>query len=258
VNTTRITRTGLYTVTVVGAHNSSSSSATATVAVTSVPVPQNSTFLYYKAKVINVAYPGKSVELNNSFSNLGYVGVGIEDVTVKMSFGSFHPLNPWCPDPNLNRCDSNPPPMLSINPFEEKSMSLWVQIPNSTNPGEYSMAVTIKWELYSPPSPSNGGSLQQPQPDLTVPGHLTVENLPQSSGPSAQNLNKTNQHTSSLFTFPMTVIIAVLAGTGPAIVLFFGIIHPRIMRSRSSENKARPAVLSSCDFCGASIPLSTD
>jgi hypothetical protein len=145
VNTTNMTESGVYTITVIGSSASIIHSANATVGVTSVFVPANGADLLYRGHFTTVAYVGSSTTLNSTFEDLGYVPIGITKLTVSFSFGAFQVDQSCSPssDPLITICISL---YVHLDPYQEKTTALTIRIPSNTRAGNYSATVTVNWE----------------------------------------------------------------------------------------------------------------
>jgi len=160
VNTTTAIPPGLYTITVTGVSGSLSHSVSATVGVTNMFIPGNGAAMVYSANFTGPAYAGNSAVMNNIFEDLGYVSVGVWNLTVNAAFGTYRDTGGlYC----IGKCT-----IVSLNPYEEKTTRLTIQIPANTSPGNYSLTVTIRWVLQP------GSINETPGPDLVAHGSIIV------------------------------------------------------------------------------------
>lgn len=170
VNTTAAIPLGLYTISVTGVSGSLSHSVSATVGVTNMFIPGNGAEMVYSANFTGPAFAGNSTVMNNMFEDLGYVSIGIWNLTVNTAFGTYKDTGGlYC----IGRCT-----IASLNPYEEKTTPLTIQIPANTSPGNYSLTVTIRWVLQP------GSIYETPAPDLVAHGSIIVySNAPGRLGP---------------------------------------------------------------------------
>jgi hypothetical protein len=237
VNTTTATPQGLYTITVTGVSGSVSHSVNATVGVTSMFIPNNGAEMLYSANFTGPAFAGNSTVMNNTFEDLGYVSIGIWNLTVKTSFGTYNETGAnYC----LGKC-----PITSLNPYEEKMTPLVIRIPANTGPGNYSFTVTISWVLQP------GSISVTPAPDLVAHGSIIVySNAP---GPLGRlNLNGL-----------MSLLLSLVGGVAASAAIMFALLtvierrrkDPFRGLSRSSGSvQPGSAATKSCAYCGQTVP----
>jgi hypothetical protein len=229
INTTPKTSLGLYNVTILGVSGSISHTATVTVGVTDVSVPPNGAELVYRANFTSAAYAGRSVVLNNIFQDLGSVPVGVSNVTLSISFGTFR--------------DTGGPHIL--DPFQEKPVPLTFTIPPFTSPGNYSVTVTVRWFL------GPGSLYSTPGPDLVTQGSIRVYSNP--LGPlGALNFNGL-----------ASIMLGVLGGVATSAAIMFLLLTVMERRRRdpfrnlpSTSGPPQPkASMKSCHYCGKTVPV---
>lgn len=160
VNTTTAIPLRLYTISVTGVSGSLSHSVSATVGVTNMFIPGNGAEMIYSANFTGPAFAGNSTVMKNLFEDLGYVSIGIWNLTVSATFGTYRDTGGlYC----IGKCT-----IASLNPYEEKTTPLTIQIPANTSPGNYSLSVTIRWVLQP------GSIYETPAPDLVAHGSIIV------------------------------------------------------------------------------------
>jgi hypothetical protein len=232
INTTLGTPLGLYTVTVYGVSGSITNVASATIGVVNVFIPSNGAELLYSGNFTTAAYAGQSATLNSTFEDLGYVAVGVWNVTLSTAFGTFR--------------DTSGDHILG--PYEEGTFPLTFGIPANTSPGNYSVTVTIRWFL------GPGTIYQTSGPDLTTHGSIIVySNAPRPPGP----LNL-----SGLATILLGAIGGVVAAAAIMFVLLT-LVERRRKNPFQSQVKApvssaplQPgAATKSCSYCGQTVPV---
>ena len=229
IYTTTATPLGLYAITVLGISGSISHSATVTVGVTNSFIPSNGAEMIYKGAFATTSYTGSSTTLNNTFEDLGYVSIGVWNVTVSLSFGTF----------------SLTGGTYTLNPYQEKTIPLTFGIPANTSPGNYSLTVTIRWFL----APYT--IYQTSDPDLVTHGSIIVySNAPGPLGPL--NLNGL-----------MSLLISLVGGVAASAAIMFLLLtviersrkDPFRGLSRSPESvQTGSTARKSCPYCGQIVP----
>jgi hypothetical protein len=179
VNTTLTTQPGLYEITVIATSGSIAHSATAKVGVTSVSVPANGAELVYTGKFTDVAYVGRIVTLNSTFLDLGYVSLGVTNLTITSSFGTYKLAESESPG-SIPTCPIPLCAFVSLDPYQEATKLVDILIPAGTNPGNYSVTAIISWTL------EPNSIYQQSAPDIVTHGYLTVYPAP-ASPPTPQH-----------------------------------------------------------------------
>lgn len=237
INTTLATPLGLYTVTVLGASGSISHTASATIGVTDVFIQGNSAEMLYKANFTSIAYAGKSTVLNNTFEDLGYISIGVWNLTASLSFGTYNENGGlYC----FQHCW-----FATLNPYQERTTSLTINIPANTSPGNYTLTVVISWALQP------GSIYEQSAPELVAHGSVIVYSNPRApSGlPSMNGV--------------VTVLLAAVGGVVAAAAIMFLLLtvierrrkDPFRGLSRSSESvQPRSLATKSCPYCGQTVP----
>jgi hypothetical protein len=178
VNTTTTTSLGLYNITATASSGTLSRSANATVGVTHRIVPSNGAELLYKAQFTSIAYAANSTVLESNFEDLGYDSIGITDVTVALDFGSYDSptTSPMAICVYPGGCTHFA--SLTIPPYEERTESLTIQIPNNTYTGEHAITVTISWVLAPYSAPYNIQTLVAHGILVVYPRPSNVPNIP--------------------------------------------------------------------------------
>jgi hypothetical protein len=148
-------------------------------------VPSNSADLLYKAQFTTIAYVGASTILESNFEDLGYASIGITSLNVSLDFGLYEHHHDTTSDcirisPGIGQgvgpCVTLP--FLTIQPYQETSFPLTIQIPNNTDVGDHPVTATVSWKLspyilgYDPPS------------KLVAHGDLIVYSKPSNSTPN--------------------------------------------------------------------------
>jgi hypothetical protein len=236
VNTTSLTELGLYTITVTGSSSTVSHSTTATVGVTSNFVPGNGADLLYKARFMGAAYVGATTVLNSTFENLGYVPIGIQSMTVIFGYG----------DTQVDRfdwtCTGTPPvtacvrSWLNVNPYEQNTATLTIHIPETVNPGNYTVTVHVGWVLHP------GSIYEQLAPVIIAQGYLMVYPNPPHPSPSTQS--SVNEPLKVLIAALgelgkiATVLLPIMSGVGVIVILVVGLV---IGLARGKEKKRQTA-----------------
>ena len=227
INTTLTTPLGLYTVTVLGVSGSISHTASATIGVTDVFVPSNGAELVYMGNFTGAAYAGRPTTLNNTFEDLGYVTVGVWNVTVSLSFGIFRDTGGT----------------YTLNPYQEKTTSLTFGIPSDISPGNYSVTVTIRWLLEPYTIYQTSG------PDLLTYGSIIVY----STAPGPAGLPSLNG-------LP-TVFLAIVGGVVASAAIMFVLLSVMERRRKDSFRRLSATsgtiqpmtVAKSCGSCGTTV-----
>ena len=229
IYTTTATPLGLYTITVLGVSGSISHSATIAVGVTDSFIPGNGGEMIYRRAFATSSYAGSSTTLNNTFEDLGYVSIGVWNLTVSLSFGTFRLTGGT----------------FTISPFQETTLPLTFGIPANTSPGNYSLTVTIQWFLGPYTIYQTSG------PDLVSHGSMIVySNAP---GPLG-SLNLSGL---------VSLLLSLLGGVVAAAAIMFLLLtvierrrkDPFRGLSRSSESvQPRSAATKSCPYCGQTVP----
>lgn len=231
INTTLATPLGLYTITVFGVSGSLSHSANATFGVTSGSVPSNGAELVYFANVTRAAFAGNSTVLNNVFVDLGYVPIGIRNLSVSTTFGTYRDVGAL---------------IISLNPYDEKTTSLTIQIPPNTSPGNYSVTVTIGWVLQP------GTVFETSAPDLVVHGSIIVYSNPSRlPGPTDR----------PSFKGLAWLLPAVFGGLAASAVVMFALLslierrrHASFAKPSISLGTVQPAAATrTCARCGTTV-----
>jgi hypothetical protein len=248
VNTSNRTESGVYTITVIGSSAWATHSATATVGVTSFFVSGGAE-LVYKGHFSEVAYVGGSTVLNSTFLDLGYVPIGITALTVSFSFGTFQ-VNQSCTTsgtyPTGTICIS---PYVYVNPYEQKTTALTIQIPGNARPGNYTVVATVKWEL-SPLS-----IYQKLAPDLTTHGYLMVYSNPSAPSPTTQPPSKSGPPPVLGIPFAndfSKVIIPALGGWAAIVLILVGLVIRGERKNRSAFQHLS-GVNRLCTRCGSPV-----
>jgi hypothetical protein len=241
VRTTDRTESGLYNFTVTGSSVDLSHSATATVGVTNRLVPSNGADLVFKAHFATTAYLGGSTVLENTFEDLGYLGIGITNFTVSLDIGTF----------NIDQCGepvcviyNQFHPYVSLSPYEEKTTALTIQIPNGTSIGYHSVTITIGWVLYG------ANFYTQSAPDLIA--HESLEVYSQPSNPSPN-------HATNIPNGILRLLPPILGGLTIIVVCSVGLVYWNGRRSEKRNLAMLQYVASAkqsltqktCSNCGA-------
>lgn len=222
VSTTGATQLGLYTVTIYGVSGGVSHIVTVTIGVTNLSVPSNGAEMLYRGNFTSAAYADRSVVLNNSFEDLGYLSIGVWQIVVVTSFGTYTDILSASCVPNCW--------FATVSPFNEKATNFTIQIPANTSPGNYTVTITVSWILQP------GTLYQTAGPDLVTHGSIIV-------------------HSSPLAWSPYAVIggIAAAAVLVPVLV-FWNQKRRKLTREsqRSFQEASHPVgATSTCPRCGA-------
>ncbi len=263
VSTSVLTESGLYTVDVTGSSASISHSTTATVGVTSTPVPANGADLVYGARFSEMAFVNGSTVLSSTYENLGYVSLGIIDLTVTLVFGVYQGA---CLGYNFGVCIPAGSPFSSyvtVDPYKEETASFTIRIPGNISPGNYAVTIRVGWIL-------NPGYLNaQRAPDLFAYGFLYVYPNPNPHPPPQQVPSPHSPPAGppvyapadsfaalGVEIFGAIVGVAVLSGV---FILFLksrkGRRNPLSTNSQSCSNCGAPRIpgVTVCDNCGLNI-----
>jgi len=228
VNTTRATPLSLYTITVYGVSGSVSHTSTTTLGVTNVSVPSNRAEMVYRGAFTTMSYAGSPTTLNNTFEDLGYVSIGVWNVTVSISFGTFRLTGGT----------------YSLSPYQEKTIPLTFGIPANTNPGNYSLTITVRWFLEPFTIYQTSG------PDLVTHGSMIVY----SSAPGPiESLNLTGLG---------SILLGLVGGVAASAAIMFVLLtvvekrrkNPFQALSTTSSSIQPRATTKSCPYCGQTVP----
>lgn len=254
VSTTDMTPSGLYNITVVGRSATMSHTASTEVGVTNAYVPANGAELVYEAHFATVAYVGGATVLDNAFENLGYVPVGITNLTVAVSFGTFHADQ---------SCSATPPiptfcigysslfPYVSVSPFMETMSELTIQIPDDTRVGNYTITITVGWVL------NPGKIFVQSAPDLVTHGYLMVYSSPPNSPPPP------SPQTPAGLSIPsdsgIARIVLPLFGAVAVVAIVLVSLNRIAVREKDKEHTfgRLPIATPSCPGCGMQAAMGT-
>jgi ribosomal protein L40E len=245
---TSSTEVGLYNITVTGSNGSLLHSTTAVVGVTSSYVPSNGAELVYVGNFASPAYVDGSTILESTFEDLGYINIGITNLTINIDFGLYRYPSTATNCLSFNSgpfvCD----PFVIIRPYQKFTQPLPIQIPNNTALGNHPFAVTVGWTI----NPQY--SIEQPAPNLVAHGSLVVYSRPPNAGPDNAN---SAQHGHVM------ILLLIFGGISAIVVLAIGLAIRRTRRPEEVNPEMLQYVMSAkqsltqkrCIKCGASEPF---
>jgi hypothetical protein len=242
ISTANTTEFGLYNITLTGTSGAISHSATATVGVTSGTIPSNGAELIYEGHFNTIAYPGNSTTLISTFEALGYARIGIRSLTVRIDFGIFQNT---CIGLTCNDY------MVVLNPYDERSYSLTIQVPSNTSIGIHAVTATISWDVGSTPAP-----------DILAHGNLTVYSRPTPQPrPHTITIGELVSNVTNLVKGLALVFAPIVGGVAAFVLLVIGLLH-RIERreeetgagtSIATRTLLSPGTTTRCPSCGSTV-----
>jgi hypothetical protein len=207
-------------------------------------VTPNSADLLYKAHFTSVAYVGNSTVLESTFEDLGYTSIGVTNLKVSLDFGLYehNDTKDGCVSFNGGPCISHP--FVTIQPFEQSTFALTIQIPNGTTVGSHLVTATVSWAL----GPSNFWPSSELY--LVTHGYLVVYSQPVNPSPNSP----TNIQNGFL-----RLLAPILGGSATIAVLTVGLVVWNAKRSEKRNQAMLQYVASAkqsltqktCSNCGA-------